>query len=176
MSPPKFSRLTIFEGPDGGGKSFAARAYAQATGAELIHHGPYPGETTDQLVFRYIRSMVPALIHEHPVVLDRCWLSEFVYGPVFRGGKLRLGIRQTDQLERLAMLCDPLVVLCLPDPSTCLTNFQNRKPEEYLDTERQLLEVYDRYNSVDWFMERRTSLPVTTYDYTITPQFEEMRP
>ena len=34
--------LTIFEGPDGAGKTTLAKAYAELTGARYVHFGPLP--------------------------------------------------------------------------------------------------------------------------------------
>src|SRR3546814_15272272 len=37
----KACAITIFEGPDGAGKSTLAQEYAQLTNARYVHHGPY---------------------------------------------------------------------------------------------------------------------------------------
>lgn len=153
-------RLTIFEGPDGSGKSTAAKAYAAATNAVYVHFGPLPN-VSDGLARLYVEAMLPALLGYQDVVFDRSWLSEVPYGEAFRGGADRLGPDSRRMLERLAMRCATVVVRCLPPVETCVANFSAHKGEEYLQAEEQLRQVYQCYE--DRF---DTELPWEDFDYT----------
>ena len=160
------SKIVIFEGPDGSGKSTAAKKYADETGSRLIHCGPYLGKTAE-LKWIYLEAMLPALMDIDNVVLDRCWISEPIYGNVYRNGLDRLGNRGRDLLESIARLAEARVVLCLPPKDVCLTNWRKRHAEggEYLDREEELCQVWKLYNAAV-AMKMLTGLPVTVFDYT----------
>lgn len=152
-------RLTIFEGPDGGGKSTAAQAFAKATGARYVHFSALPrvGKSLGRV---YVEAMLPALLGYQDVVFDRCWLSEMPYGVAFREGRDRLTDASRRMLERLAMRCGAVVVRCQPGWETVKANYLSRKHIEMLDNEHQLKTVYDLY------AEQPTDLPEVVYDYT----------
>ncbi len=160
------ARLTIFEGPDGGGKSTAAQEYARATHAAYIHHGPYADR--DVIAPLYAESMLAAVRGERGVVLDRCWLSEPFYGEAFRQGEDRVGRPAARMLERLALRCGAVVVRCQPPWEVVRANFLRRKELEYLDDESQLAHVYERYATL------RTALPEVLFDYTRGPLADSM--
>jgi thymidylate kinase len=137
----------IFEGPDGGGKSTAAKAFAEKTGATYVHHGPYTGE--NYITHHYLDSMVPALSGVCDVILDRCWISEPIYGAVHRNGKIRVSDTARRFLEHTAAtLCVVKVLIYLPPYDVCLANFNRRRGQEYLDSARKLRAVYDLYNGL----------------------------
>lgn len=155
-------RVTIFEGPDGSGKSTAAKRYAESTGARLVHCGPYPG-IDKGLKHVYLQAMMPALLEYDDIVLDRCWISEPIYGAVFRNGEDRLGFRGRQLLDGIAAMCDGRVVLCLPPEEVCVANWTQRHAAggEYLNVEAQIRAVWELYKDADL-----TSLPVEIFDYT----------
>ena len=162
-------KLTIFEGPDGAGKSFAVSKLAAATGAIVTHHGPYPGMGIRELTYMYTSSMGPAARGESDVILDRCWISEPIYGAVFRGTPGgRLSEATVEVLECIAKFAEVRVVLCLPPWETCLANYLARREIEYLNDEKQLKQVYDRYAGGSL-----TTLPLWHLDYTrgVIPHF-----
>lgn len=158
------AKLTIFEGPDGGGKSTAAQAYAEQTGARYVHFSALP-RVNRGLGRIYVEAMLPALLGYQDVVFDRCWLSEMPYGVAFREGKDRLTNASRRMLERLAMRCGAVVVRCQPEFDVVKSNYLSRKHMEMLDNEGQLKMVYDLYT------EQPTDLPEVIYDYTAEPKF-----
>ena len=153
--------VTVFEGPDGGGKTTLARQYAEVSGARYVHHGPYKGVAGYGLGRLYAESILPAVLGYQPVVLDRSWLSEPIYAAVYRAGVTRLDAGDRAVLDRLLLRCAPLTVLCLPPVEVVTTNFLFRKGEEYLDSVAQLVDVYARYQLV------RPVAPTLRIDYTI---------
>ena len=154
------SKLTIFEGPDGSGKTTAALTYAKATNARYVHFDALP-YVTNGLARMYVEAMLPALLGYQNVVLDRCWLSEEPYGKAFRFGKDRLGMTTCRMLERLALRCGALVVHCLPPYEVVEKNYLKRKHLEMLTDTEQLKLVYDTYN-IQW-----TAIPNYVHDYTL---------
>lgn len=146
MTPGHTSRrLTIFEGPDGGGKTTTAKAYALATNARYIHFGPFERVPAGQLARMFVEAMTPALHGYQDVVFDRCWVSDPIYAVVHRAGRHRLDHGQVSVLERLAMRCDPHIVFCLPSFDVCRGHFNSRRAEEMLENDRALRRVYDLY-------------------------------
>lgn len=72
-------QTVALEGCDGAGKTTLAARLAAAHGFVVIHSDRTPDDV--DLVDRY-RSF---LARSGRVVLDRCFLSELVYGPLYRG-------------------------------------------------------------------------------------------
>jgi len=153
-------QLTIFEGPDGAGKTTAAKAFAAQTGARYVHFPALP-QVKRGLARLYVEAMLPAVLGYQDVVLDRCWLSELPYGVVFREGWSRLTTADTRMLERLALRCAAAVVLCLPPLETVVTNYRRRRGQELLRDESQVMDVYDIYCGQD------TCLPLTSYNFEV---------
>lgn len=155
-------QLIIFEGPDGGGKSTAIKLISAVGVLDTIHHGPYK-RVTHGLARLYAESMVPAAMGHVRTLLDRSWLSEPIYGRVFRQGQDRLGEVHRRHLERLAWRCNAVVINCLPPWEVVLDSFRSRRGQEMLTSENQLREVYNGYKHLD----QMTSLPVVRFDYTM---------
>jgi len=161
--------LLILEGPDGGGKTTLAEQLRnrlhnrQNPGLlHIVKHGPYKDVMAEDLCKIYFRAMSPALTFNDTVVMDRSWLSEPIYGEVYRKGANRIDVPRRRMLERVALSRGAVVVLCQPDFEVCCKTFESRRAEEYLDTSAQLRKVYDGYTA----LELQTALPVVHYDYT----------
>lgn len=150
--------LTIFEGPDGGGKTTLAKRYAAVHDAIYVHFSELRG--VENLVDVYLEAMLPALWGEQPVVFDRSWLSEKPYAAALRGGHCRITDREIEELENLALAVDGAVVLCLPPWDVVKANYLSRQEIEALANVDQLRGVYDAYACME------TELPVLYWDYT----------
>lgn len=139
--------LVIFEGPDGTGKTTLAREVARSLGAMYVHHGAYPDARPDQLARAYHIAMLPALDDVVPVVFDRSWLSEPIYGEVFRGGYDRVQPPWRRMLDRVRLTLPSLVVkMSLPFEAAWAT--VSARPSVELAKRRDQLERvvagYDR--------------------------------
>jgi thymidylate kinase len=157
--------IIILEGPDGGGKTTLAetlRAQLQSNRmTHVIKHGPYKGVGSEDLCKMYFRSMSQALTYDDNVIMDRSWLSEPIYGRVYRDGTSRIDMPRRRMLERVALARGAVVIHCQPDFELCAETFKARQPIEYLDNLEQLRDVYDEYEQ----LAQQTSLPVIHYDY-----------
>jgi len=157
--------IIILEGPDGGGKTTLAERLRQVLGREklanVVKHGPYIGMSSEDLCKTFFRSMSQALTYDDHVILDRSWLSEPIYGEVYRNGESRVDMQRRRMLERVALTRGAVVIHCQPEFALCVDTFNSRKDIEYLDTTEQLGRVYDAYESLPM----RTCLPIVHYDY-----------
>lgn len=161
-------KLIIFEGPDCAGKTTLMREFRNTMiDATEVHHGPYSRLTASQLPRFYVDSMMPLLHQYENLLMDRCWLSERIYGDVFRKGTDRVGMTARRQLERIAMRHGAVIVLCLPPWESVRSEWLKRKgadsDNEYLDKIEQLEEVYSLYTKLHVV----TDLPIVRYDYTV---------
>lgn len=152
------AKLTIFEGPDGAGKTTAAKRFAELTGARYVHCGPYP-RVDHGLARLYAEAMLPAVLGHQDVVLDRSWLSERPYGDAFRHGRDRLTDVGRRMLERLALRCATTMIICRPALTTVKRNFQARVGCEMLTNCQQLEQVYRAYENP------YAALDMLTFDY-----------
>lgn len=161
--------IIILEGPDGGGKTTLAETLRSRLQNDrmthVVKHGPYKGVASEDLCKIYFRSMSQALTYDDNVIMDRSWLSEPIYGQVYRKGENRIDMPRWRMLERVALSRGAVVIQCQPDYEDCAKTFLHRHEDEYLDTLGQLKEVYDAYE----LLQQHTCLPVIHYDYTRDP-------
>lgn len=101
--------IVLLEGADSSGKTTLAKFLVERHGARYLH------STVRREIWRWhvgaLRRAI-ALSRTNLVVLDRLWLSELVYGKVFRGGPAYdVGARCLDRVLRrhgaVTVLCSP---------------------------------------------------------------------
>lgn len=148
--------LTIFEGADCAGKTTLIETLRKTRRGRVIHHGAYAGER--QIAHHYLASLNASFVA--PVLMDRSWLAEPIYGAAFRNGVERIGVATRRMLERVALSRSACVVRCAPPFERCAEAFAKRKGLEYLDNVEQLRAVYLGYHAMT------TQLPMVDYDYT----------
>lgn len=163
--------LFICEGPDNAGKTTLAKLLAKRFNAHYVHGGPFPAIHGFGLARMYAEMMIPALLGHKDVVMDRCWMSEYIYGTVFRDGEDRLGPDACRMLERYAMRCDVRVALCLPAPGTARQALGRRG--EYLTTQQQLDDVEMIYHEQHQDG-KLTALPGIVHDRTRDRSLEDV--
>lgn len=162
--------LTILEGPDGSGKSTLAAQldYSHVLlnsphRPNIVHHGPYLDERPRRVWLHYAE---PLKNSTAPLLYDRSWVSEPIYGEVMRGGEDRVGVARRRMLERLALSRQAVVIMCLPDVERCVEAYRSRKGTEYLEKEELVRRVHAGYEL--WLFEGSGSVPAVWYDYEET--------
>lgn len=156
----------IVEGPDGAGKTtLIQRLRERMPNAVFTHHGSYAGER--QIAQHYLRSMARAkTVSDHtgrPVIMDRSWIAEPIYGRAMRDGANRIAVAERRMLERVALGVGAVVVYCLPNYETCHRAWASRREQEYLDTEAKLYQVWRGY--ADLAFDFHPAIPSLTYNY-----------
>lgn len=154
-------RVYIFEGPDGGGKTTAAKALAMLVNGEYVHIGP-PTAGVGGMDVIYARQFSNACARagDRPVVFDRFHLGERIYGRLYRGND-RLGeVGQFVLEDAIAMHRRVALILCLPPRHVAEANWRGRLAAEMLKDVATWTRVYASYTHAP------TRLPVMVYDYT----------
>lgn len=111
----------ILEGENKNGKSSLAKFFQKQTGWEIIKFSQPTKEP-------YIEYMEFLLTRKEPAILDRFYLGEKVYGPVWRG-KSELNEWQTRMIEMVLMARYSLNIYCETDEKTIIENFSKEKEE-----------------------------------------------
>lgn len=155
--------LIIIEGPDLAGKSTFASYLPNA-----IHF------TQNDAHYMYEAELERA--KTDLVVLDRCWISEKVYGPI-----KRQQCTYTD--EEYEMLCDklkaiPHSIFYVTSPVDMLLMRYNMRGEDYV-TQGELIEIANAYSSVMRDLDKRglriyevcTSLYSNAFNGRTIPKF-----
>lgn len=155
----------ILEGPDGSGKTTLADRLRDK-GYKKIHFGV---PTRDQLrtelnMFNFYFNGIRAEVKNgYSLVVDRCHLSEPIYGPIMRGGT-KMTPRVEALLERYLEAIDAQIVICLPSYRTCFNNWVARKGQEYVDSVGNFRKIYEAYHRLLFNPKRNRNF--IWYDYT----------
>lgn len=136
------NKIVILEGPDGGGKTTLARYLEQHHGFKYIHTGPPRGE---DLLEEYGYQLWRATYDSQPVVFDRLYLGERIYGPVLRGYD-GLGEYGFKLMRRLTKGQGVYEVICLPPYETCFANWQ-KSHSDIVKNSHKFVEIYERYQT-----------------------------
>ncbi|MGW7786093.1 hypothetical protein [Streptomyces tricolor] len=146
-------RTIVAEGADGVGKSTLARRFVSQYGFTAVHSPRTPDH--EDLISRY-RDL---LARPGRLVLDRSFLSELVYGPLYRG-RSRLTWSQALDLARLVTARDG-VFLHLTAPAA--TVHQRLKARDgQAPAVQQITALADAYQRA--FDTLTCHVPVLTYD------------
>jgi thymidylate kinase len=97
-------RTLALDGCDGAGKSTLARMVAQDHGFTIIHSARTPDDI--DLAARYRDILADGIAR---IVLDRCFISELVYGPL-RHGRSRISVDDAISLAQAVTARDGAVV------------------------------------------------------------------
>ncbi|MFI0242829.1 hypothetical protein [Streptomyces sp. NPDC016845] len=146
-------RTIVIEGGDGVGKSTLAHLLVTQYGFTAIHSPQTPNH--QNLTSRY-RDL---LARPGPLVLDRGFLSELVYGPLYRGYS-RLTWSQALDLAQLVTARDG-IFLHLTAPAGTVRSRLSARDGRAPDLEA-IKELADAYQRVFHVLARH--VPVLTYD------------
>lgn len=162
--------LTIFEGPDGAGKTTLAEALGrmiprldQGRQPRDSCHGPYLEEGGDYLARTYMSDILQAFDARWSMIMDRSWISESVYGPLMRN-KNRILVSHRRALERMTLAAGGVVILCLPSFESCLKSYRSRL--EYVPSEALMKIVYDDYAAMK---NEEHAIPTFVFNYDVEP-------
>jgi thymidylate kinase len=130
--------LFIFlEGPDGSGKSSLAKKLSSQTGMPRTSNS-WPRTESEK---RNMFEMYANFIYNNKgrdIIVDRCWYSEIVYGPIVRK-EHNLGKGDMYELEKLVLSQGGgMVIHCTANMKALWQRFSARG-DDYIDQDLQLL-------------------------------------
>lgn len=150
--------IIILEGPDGSGKTTLANKLQKQTGYMLLHRSqPKTEEEKARMMDEYMQVIKAG----KNCIMDRCWYSEMVYGPVMRDASV-IGYPQMYALEKQLARVGGLVIYCTGSLQTlwkrCLA-----RGEDYVVDKDTYTNIYLGYQTI---MEDVPHLiPVVSYEY-----------
>ena len=140
--------IIVLEGPDCTGKTTLANHFVDTYGATYIH-GTWSEEIekdNHSILMGQIALAKHEAEHGGLVVIDRSWISEFIYADVFRGGTSWPDLAEDAFIELMA--ADAIYVFCMPFGAKNVAKHKarfleraNNGGEMYLEMER-IVEAY----------------------------------
>jgi thymidylate kinase len=163
----KHGKLLILEGPDGAGKSTAGVLLAKMLSGVYIHNNETRAVKDSIDLFSLFSSQFEYAdklfdLAYFPVIIDRTFISEEIYGPVFRGTS-RLSIQHSSTLLTDLKASRHVVVNFRPPLDTVLENFTQSQDAQMLKDPAHLVQVYHRYSTLRL---EAYSNRIIEYDYT----------
>ncbi len=154
----------ILEGPDGSGKTSLAKKLQQAhPGAPILHFGAPANEEEAYAYWQTYMRAIKDNAHLPVVIIDRCWYSDMVYGPVMRG-KSEMSGENAENLElAIIALGGGIVLYCTGKPEMLWKRCKERG-EAYIKTYDTLKQLHAKYEEV---MQQPWRLPIVRYDTTV---------
>ena len=164
---PKRKEIIIVEGPDGCGKSTMVRALQakrEIENVKTVHHGPYLEKCRSELLQTYLASINSFKEDKNfdIMIMDRCWVSEFIYGPIVRGSS-RLRLSDLDIIREALDGMDVKIVFVQPPLWFCRTNWERDLADEYVgDSEHfeAIVHEYRKHNLNTWGLPTQPTDPV----------------
>lgn len=143
------NQVIILEGPDGAGKSHLADKLQDEYRFAYIHNGLYPHHTRVELMQLYF-DQIRKGSHGRSTVIDRSFVSEFVYGQVMRQFS-RFTQNDVLDLRHQTEMHGVIQILCLPPVETVINNWRVKRQTyvgDYVDALDKIRAVYRTYTHV----------------------------
>lgn len=143
--------LIIFEGPDGAGKSTLITHVQKALHRHYDRYcvliNPKAAPIKDPLIEYKVGLNFYMAQGTRDLLLDRSWLSEDVYGPIWRDGPLEWWMR--GELDNWAFAHGALLVLLDEDDATLTERVEAEDPLELVTTGEMVTKIAAAYRQLD---------------------------
>lgn len=150
--------IIIIEGPDGAGKTTLAKKISEQTGYMLLHRTqPKTEEDKKRMMDEYVQVIKAG----KNCIMDRCWYSEMVYGPIMRDESV-ISFVQMYELESLLARNGALIIHCTA-PEQTLWKRCLRRGEDYIKDRETLKKIRDYFE--DLMHKIPHKVPVLKYEY-----------
>jgi hypothetical protein len=144
--------IIVLEGPDGSGKTTLAKYFQEYYNAIYLHTTYRFRKYHDIYQKAIIRiALTKAIMNDRLVVIDRWWISEAIYGEVFRQGSTwpNLG----EKLDEVLRFFGGLYIFCLPDNFIKYMSLYKKlidtRTEMYPNME-SMANIYSLYKDAYW--------------------------
>lgn len=150
--------IIIIEGPDGAGKTTLANKISEQTGFMLLHRTqPKTEEDKKRMMDEYVQ----VIKANKNCIMDRCWYSEMVYGPIMRDASV-ISFVQMYELENLLARNGALIIHCTA-PEHVLWKRCLKRGEDYIKDRETLKKIHDFFE--DLMHKIPHKVPVLKYEY-----------
>lgn len=151
--------IYILEGPEAAGKSTLAKQLSEMHNAEIIHFDKPKTEAEKLAMFdMYVRT----IYDNDNIILDRCWYSEMVYGPIMRD-KSYISVAQMHELEELMLRNHGGILIHCTQRVNTLWDRCNVRGEDYVTDIDTLTKI--KYGFEKLAHGTLHKIPVLRYEY-----------
>lgn len=156
--------IILVEGPDGAGKTTVCLRLLDAIPGSVLQHFGAPASKEEALnYFKVYAKLLRLCDKSKTIILDRCWYSDMVYGPVVRNSQEMIQ-EHADILAGMVVASGGgMVIYCTAKPQTLWSRCK-RRGETYITDYAALCRIHDKYEEVMQNCVRY--LPVIRYDTT----------
>jgi thymidylate kinase len=158
------ARLIILEGPDCTGKTWLAQQIVNHVGQQraiYIHLGPMPERELYELQLSSLMRAVEGNklcpisslrfaitgSEKMTVIIDRHWISEQIYGKVYRAEEPAMTYAAR-QMDRLIRTLGGLYVFCLPSQAVYEAGYHRTAAQQIYPMDERVTSVYQRYHQL----------------------------
>jgi hypothetical protein len=154
----------ILEGPDCSGKTTIAHFLTENFGYAYQHEGPPPPDVSDLYLY-YATKLQTIAWATQPVVFDRMFRGETIYGPIFRGIN-RLTKGHLHLLNRLCRARGVYQILCGPSLRVGLAAWSSRMESEMVKDPAVYENIWRAYQLSHYdFRVSTLTIPKHMYDF-----------
>jgi hypothetical protein len=149
--------VLLLDGAEHSGKSTLAHYLAEHHGALVLHHG----YRFRDKIFAYHAAGLAKAYHaskDRLVVFDRLWMSEAVYGEVYRGGTR--WPHQGRMFDRVLRRLGALNVICVTDPAHASSVVRDKPGRDLYQDQAKAAEVASHFLGL---VNRQLTLPANRY-------------
>lgn len=153
--------IIIVEGPDGAGKTTLVNELLKSHPGSTSKHFSNPKSKEEALNYwKVYAEAVEATDPTKVTIFDRCWYSDMVYGPLFRG-ELEMDARHARMLDALAQMHGGCFLIYCTAPINVLWARCVKRGEEFVLDKHKLAAVSSSYDDV---LGAVCTLPVVRFD------------
>lgn len=148
LSPDALCGLIVLDGPDCAGKTTLANVIAEEYDGIVVHRTW--SKALEKKMDQYLMDPINVFQKGDLMIIDRNFLSEWIYSKVYRSGTYWNGFHRL-ALEKLKSL-NAMHILCVPNNKEIwmarLEKEMNEGREEMYSFDKRQCEIYDFYKSI----------------------------
>lgn len=138
--------IIVLDGPDGTGKTTLAQYFVEHHGAVYLHLSYKFKNSMAQYHTAMLLKAIDLYKKGHLVIIDRLWMSEYVYAKVFRGGSKIPHLGRL--LDRIILKYSGIYVVCIPENTREYLDHYDTLKEVREEMYSTMLDVHHEYSKL----------------------------